>query len=127
MGLIILQIALGGALGAVGRYLTGIAMARLLGEGFPYGTFTVNVAGSFLMGVAYVYLVGNGGEQARVAPLVMTGFLGGYTTFSAYSLDVLQLVSAGRMDFALFYSVGTAALSVAALFCGVAATRGLLG
>ena len=125
LGWTVLQVAAGGALGAAGRHLTGIAAQRLLGSGFPFGTFTVNVLGSLLMGVAFVAL-GGGAEQARIAPLVMTGFLGGYTTFSAYSLDVWQLIQGGRTDLALAYAVGSAVVSVAALFVGIAAARGIL-
>lgn len=126
MGLVILQVATGGALGAVGRYLVGVAAQRLLGAGFPFGTFAVNVFGSLLMGVAFVILAGNETEHSRLAPFVMTGFLGGFTTFSAYSLEVWQLVAAGRTEWALVYAVGSAAISIAALFCGIAAAKGML-
>ncbi len=86
----LLQVALGGALGATSRYLTGLATIRLIGAGFPWGTLTVNVVGSFLMGVIVVVLAQTGGN--RYAPLLMTGFLGGFTTFSAFSLDAVTLV-----------------------------------
>ncbi|MCB1390531.1 MAG: CrcB family protein, partial [Rhodobacteraceae bacterium] len=76
----LLQVALGGAIGASGRYLTGVAAIRLMGPGFPWGTLAVNVLGSFVMGavvVALAHLSAN-----RFAPLLMTGVLGGFTTFS---------------------------------------------
>lgn len=72
-----LQVALGGALGATGRYLTGIGMARLLGTGFPYATLTANIIGSFIMGVAFVFLITREAEASRWVPFVMTGILGG--------------------------------------------------
>jgi len=83
----LLQVALGGALGATARYLTGNAMARLLGKDFPWGTLTVNFLGSFLMGVVVVVLAHENGN--KFAPLLMTGMLGGFTTYSAFSLDVI--------------------------------------
>ena len=91
----IIQVAVGGALGAVGRYLTGVGLARAFGSSFPYGTLTVNVSGSFIVGVLFVLFGGLSGETGRYTALVMTGFLGGYTTFSAYSLDCWLLFQQG--------------------------------
>ncbi|MGR3289588.1 MAG: fluoride efflux transporter CrcB [Paracoccaceae bacterium] len=84
-----LYVAVGGATGAILRYLLGMAVA------FPLGTLAVNVIGSFLMGLAFVVLAEEGLE--RWMPLVMTGVLGGFTTFSAFSLDVFKLYEAGRL------------------------------
>ena len=80
----IIQVAIGGAIGAVGRYLTGVAAVRVMGHGYPWGTLTVNIVGSFLMGVLIIVLMGKDGG-VRMAPLFMTGMLGGFTTFSAFS------------------------------------------
>ncbi len=85
----LLQVALGGAVGSMARYLTNVAVMRGLGPGFPWGTLIVNVFGSFLMGVLVVWLAEKG--AMRHAPLLMTGVLGGFTTFSAFSLDAVTL------------------------------------
>jgi len=110
-----IQIALGGAIGAVARY--GIGLIFL----FPYATLTVNVLGSFLMGLAFVYLA----SRSAAAPLIMTGILGGFTTFSAFSLDALKLYEAGRIAAASGYVIGSVVLSIFALIIGVAIARGL--
>jgi len=90
----LIQVAIGGALGASARYLTSVAAMRFLGPGFPWATLTVNVLGSFLMGALVVAMAHLGGT--RLAPLLMTGLLGGFTTFSAFSLDVLTLWERGQ-------------------------------
>ena len=118
------QVALGGALGASTRYLTNVAVMRWIGPGFPYGTMLVNILGSFLMGVLVVLLAHKGGT--RFAPLLMTGVLGGFTTFSAYSLDAFTLWERGQVALAGAYVIGTVVLSIAALVAGILAMRGWL-
>jgi CrcB protein len=119
----ILQVALGGALGASARYLTGMAAARLLGPGFPWGTLCVNIAGSFAMGLLAVLLLQAGG--ARWAPFLLTGLLGGFTTFSAFSLDLVTLLERGAMAPAAGYVLGSVGLSIAALVAGMSLARGM--
>ncbi|QFS81522.1 Putative fluoride ion transporter CrcB [Roseivivax sp. THAF40] len=119
----LLQVALGGALGAVARYLTGLAALRAMGHGFPWGTLTVNVAGSFLMGVLVVMLAHLGGT--RFAPLLMTGFLGGFTTFSAFSLDAVTLYERGALGAAAGYVAASVILSLAALAAGLFLARSI--
>lgn len=123
MGWTIIQVAVGGAIGAVSRYLTGVGFARIFGGSFPYGTLAVNVSGSFIVGVLFVLFGGLSGETGRYTALVMTGFLGGYTTFSAYSLDCWLLFQQGRNLEALLYAFGSAGLSIAACFVGIAVAR----
>ncbi|MCJ7871657.1 fluoride efflux transporter CrcB [Phaeobacter sp. J2-8] len=118
----LMQVALGGALGASARYLTGLAVVRLMGHGFPWGTFAVNVLGSFLMGVLVVVL--SQYHATRFAPLVITGFLGGFTTFSAFSLDTVALFERGQMTAAAFYVLASVGLAIAALFAGMMAAKG---
>jgi len=121
---VIFQVALGGALGAGLRYLSGSATLRLLGSGFPYGTMIVNILGSFIMGLAAFYMLERmDGSYARFAPFMLTGVLGGFTTFSAFSLDALYLLERGRMAAALFYMGGSVALAMLALFAGIALAR----
>ncbi len=124
----VLSVALGGALGASLRWLfTGWAM-RTLGTGFPYGTFGVNVLGSFVMGVSAVVLMERfPGAWGRFAPFLMTGVLGGFTTFSAFSLDALHLMERGRLLAAGGYVAGSVGLSILALFAGLALARGFGG
>ena len=116
--------AFGGALGATLRFLFSGWALRTLGTGFPWGTFGVNVIGAFAMGLAAVVLMERApGAWARFAPLVMTGVLGGFTTFSAFSLDVLYLLERGRMGVAAGYMLGSVAASVFALWAGLSLGR----
>lgn len=108
------QVALGGAIGSVLRYLTVSAISA------PLGTFLVNVAGSFVMGVLFVIL----SSRPALSPLLMTGILGGYTTFSAFSLDTLKLWQSGQPASALAYVAGSVALSLVAVALGAALARG---
>ena len=120
-----IYVAIGGAFGATARFLTGVAAARALGAAFPYGTLCVNVAGSFLMGIAFVYLIQREGQVSPWVPFVMTGVLGGFTTFSAFSLDVFTLFERGRMVAAAAYVGGSVAASVVALVLGIVLARGI--
>jgi CrcB protein len=118
------QVALGGALGASARYLTNVAVLRGIGPGFPWATVIVNVLGSFLMGVLVVWLAERG--AMRLAPFLMTGILGGFTTFSAFSLDAVALWDRSEPMLALAYVGGSVVLALTALVAGMALTRGLL-
>ncbi|MCT4608466.1 MAG: fluoride efflux transporter CrcB [Pelagimonas sp.] len=115
------QVAIGGAIGASARYLTGLLAVRLLGKGFPWGTLFVNIVGSFLMGVLVVALLHVGGN--RFAPLLMTGLLGGFTTFSAFSLDAVTLYERGALALAGAYITASVVFSLAALFAGLLIAR----
>ncbi|WP_111734806.1 fluoride efflux transporter CrcB [Roseovarius amoyensis] len=118
------QVAIGGAIGASARYLTSVATMRLLGPGFPWATLTVNVVGSFLMGVLVVTLAHSGGT--RLAPLLMTGLLGGFTTFSAFSLDAMTLWERGQAAQAGLYVVASVGVSLAAIVLGMALMRAVV-
>ncbi|MEZ5777784.1 MAG: fluoride efflux transporter CrcB [Paracoccaceae bacterium] len=119
----LIQVALGGALGASARYLTNVAAMRLIGPGFPWGTVAANVVGSFLMGAIVVVLAHR--DATRLAPFLMTGLLGGFTTFSAFSLDALTLWERGQTGIAAAYVLGSVVLSLAAIVVGMAAARGV--
>ena len=122
---VLLQIALGGAIGASLRYLGVLAVARGAGSGFPWGTLAINVTGSFLTGFAAIALALRAGPGlAGFAPFLMTGVLGGFTTFSAFSLETFQLVERGRVLAAAGYVAGSVALGLAALVAGVWLARG---
>lgn len=114
------QVALGGALGASLRWGVGLGALRLFGPGFPVGTLAINVLGSLLMGVAAA-LAARG--SLPLAPLVMTGAIGGFTTFSAFSLETVALLERGRAGLAALYAGLSVALSVGALALGLALAR----
>ncbi|MBY6165052.1 fluoride efflux transporter CrcB [Pseudooceanicola nitratireducens] len=119
----LLHVALGGAIGASARYLTGVAALRLMGPGFPWGTLAVNVIGSFLMGAIVILLAELSAN--RFAPLLMTGLLGGFTTFSAFSLDAVTLWERGETMQAATYVAASVVLSLAALMAGLFVARTL--
>lgn len=116
-----LQVAIGGAIGSVAR----LGMYRTIPvQGFPLATFLVNVSGSLVMGLLAALLARRGGDWA---PLLLTGILGGFTTFSAFSLDALTLWERGQGALAAFYVAGSVLLSLAAVFLGMTIGRGLFG
>lgn len=121
----ILNVALGGAIGASCRYLAGVGVMRLLGPTpFPLAVLGVNILGSGLMGV-FVVLAAHKG-LTHLSPLVMTGVLGGFTTFSAFSLEAVTLIERGAIGQAALYIGLSVGLSIAALALGMMATRGVL-
>ncbi len=124
MPITLITIALGGALGAVLRYLSVSAALRFFGPGFPWGTLFVNVVGSLIMGLAAALLLEKTGG-GRLYLFLMTGVLGGFTTFSAFSLDALYLIERGKLAAAGSYIGGSVALSVLALIAGLWAGRAL--
>ena len=99
--------------------------ARLWGTGWPYGTFTVNLVGSFAIGLIAGYFALKGNTSQGWLLFLTTGVLGGFTTFSAFSLDVALLYERGRLDLAGLYAVGSDVLSVSALFLALALGRRL--
>ena len=116
-------VALGGAIGASGRYLVNVTATRVIGHGYPAGTLIVNVLGSFLMGVLFVVLAKKGGNFW--APFLMTGVLGGFTTFSAFSLDAVTLWERGAVTQAAVYTGASVVLSLTARIGGLALARAL--
>lgn len=121
----ILLVALGGALGSLARYGVNVWTARAFGPAFPWGTLTVNVAGGFVMGLIAALLALRGGEAGEARLFLMTGVLGGFTTFSAFSLDAVTLWERGEAGVALMYVAASVSLSVAALVAGLALGRAL--
>ncbi|MFZ1467786.1 MAG: fluoride efflux transporter CrcB [Paracoccaceae bacterium] len=116
------QVAAGGAIGASARYGVNVTTTRLFGTGFPISTLIVNVLGSFLMGLLVVVLAEKSGT--RLAPFLMTGILGGFTTFSAFSLDSLTLYQRGDTALAAAYVLASVLLSLAAMFLALHLFRG---
>lgn len=119
-------VAFGGAVGAVLRFVSAAWVARLTGVGFA-GTLFVNIAGSFAMGILVVLMMERfPGTFGRFGPLLITGVLGGFTTFSAFSLDALMLLERGRVGMAAAYVGASVLLSVAALYAGFQSARALV-
>ena len=119
----LLPVMIGGAFGAGARHLTGAAMLRLAGPGWPWGTLTVNLVGGFLMGMLAGWLArhGSGGDNARL--LLGVGVLGGFTTFSAFSLEVVLMLERGELWPAGAYVAASVIGSVAALMAGLSLVR----
>jgi CrcB protein len=118
-----LLVALGGGAGAVARYALGVQTARLPG-GWPWGTFIANVSGGVLMGVLAGWLAERGGADAeRWRLLLGVGVLGGFTTFSAFSLETALMLERGAFPLAVGYAAGSVLLSVAAVFAGLLLPR----
>jgi CrcB protein len=128
MPTVFLAVAAGGAIGASLRWLIVRWAGHALGLAFPYGTLIVNVLGSLVMGVAAVTMMERfPGSWGRFAPFLMTGVLGGFTTFSAFSLDALFLIERGRNLAAASYIGGSVFLSIFGLWAGLALARGVWG
>ncbi len=121
MGFLI--VFLGGGLGAALRHGVNLASARLLGTAFPYGTLFENVTGSLVMGLLAGYFAFKGDASQHWRLFFTTGILGGYTTFSAFSLDTALLYGRGELGLAALYVLASVALSVGGLFAGLALVR----
>lgn len=118
----LLQVAAGGAAGSALRWALGLAVARVPAPGgFPLAVLTVNVLGSFAMGACAVLAARHG--LGHLSPLVMTGLLGGFTTFSAFSLETVALIERGAAGQAALYVALSVGLSVGALALGMQAAR----
>lgn len=118
-----LLVFFGGGLGATLRHLINLTCARFMGTGFPWGTFIINITGSTVMGLIAGYLAFKGEASQPWRLFLMTGILGGYTTFSAYSLDAALLYERGELTLAATYVIGSVVLSIAGLFGGLALVR----
>ena len=123
----LLYVALGGALGASGRHLLGIGTLKAFGPGYPYGTMIANVLGGFLMGLlaGWLALKVSGGTNLRL--FLGVGLLGGFTTFSAFSLDAVLMYEKKAYGALLSYVGGSVILSIGALMIGLILARKVFG
>jgi CrcB protein len=115
-----LVVALGSALGGMARYGVGLLAVRLVGASFPWGTLLINVVGSFVIGLFGALTLADGPmpASAELRVFVMVGICGGFTTFSSFSLQTVDLLQAGETGAAAFYIVASVALCLAGTFLG---------
>jgi len=114
-------IAIGGALGSITRYLSceAISGMSIFSSRFPWGVFLVNIIGSLLAGILYFFVIRNFDSfDPRLKNFLLAGFLGGFTTFSAFSLDFFRLTQAGQYSQAFTYAIASVVLAISALFFG---------
>ena len=121
-----LIVFLGAGIGGAGRHGVNVLMARLFGTGFPLGTFTVNVVGCFLMGVIAGFFAFRGHLPQEARLFLTTGILGGFTTFSAFSLDAALLWERGEGGLAALYVAASVVLTLAGVAAGLATVKQLL-
>lgn len=120
-----LLVAVGGAIGSLLRYYVGQWALRLMGPAFPWGTLAVNVVGCFVIGVFAELIARKFNASVELRLLLITGFLGGFTTFSAFSLDAISLFERGEAVAGGIYIAASAGLSMAAVIAGLAVMRAL--
>ena len=124
---LLVAIALGGATGALARYFVAQQMTQWLGAGFPWGTFTVNLVGSFVLGLLAETFAFAADASPALRGFLIVGLLGSFTTFSTFSLDVALLFQRDRIDLAALYIAGSVILAIAGLYVGLKLARLALG
>lgn len=124
--MMVFGIFIGGGIGAVLRYYSTVFARLLLGDGFPYGTMFVNILGSFIIGVILESVALKWSLTATQQAFIVTGILGGFTTFSAFSFDIYRLANTGQLISAAVYACLSVFLSLLAVFGGAYLMRGVL-
>jgi len=114
----LLFIATGGALGAIFRFLVVGWVTDLLGRSFPYGTLTVNIVGSFFIGIMYIVIVQKLNTAPEVKAIILVGFLGAFTTFSTFSLETFSMLEQGQFMHVLLYVGGSILMGLVAVWAG---------
>lgn len=122
----LLLVGAGGAIGSMLRYLAGLWAIHRFGSNFPWGTLGVNISGSFLIGVLAEMIMRKFGASPEMRVFLITGILGGYTTFSAFSLDAITLAERGDVMLSIVYLLASVALSILAVFSGLALVRAIV-
>lgn len=113
----ILLIGFGGALGSICRYLLGQWITKMNSSNFPLGTFTVNIIGSFIIGIFIAYFSNT--SQSSVKLFLISGFCGGFTTFSAFTAENINLIQSGQWSTAFIYTLCSLVLGIVAVFLGI--------
>lgn len=119
----VLAIAGGGAIGAVLRHFVGMFSLKVMGAGFPYGTLSINILGSFIMGALVAYFAHHWNPPQEVRGFLTVGILGAFTTFSTFSLDSITLWERGEPVIALTYILASVIFSILAIFAGLLIIR----
>ncbi len=122
----LLSVALGGAVGASARYAVNLVFINIGGSQFPFSTLIVNTCGSFFLGVIIALLEYSWSPSSEMRAFLVVGVLGGFTTFSAFSLDIFMLAERHRLDLLTAYLFGTLILSFASLVAGLCWTRAII-
>ena len=120
-----LLVFIGGVLGSLARYALSVLGMRLLGQGFPWATLFINIAGSALMGALTGWLVVQGNAPASLRIFVATGLLGGFTTFSTFSLETVLLYERGQLGLAVAYVAASVVIGIGALVLAMKLARGM--
>jgi CrcB protein len=121
----VVLVAFGGAIGCVARYFVNVWSVRLAGTGFPWGTLSVNLVGSFAIGLLAELIARRFNASNELRLFLITGILGGFTTFSAFSLDTISLFERGEYALTGIYIGASLGLSIVAVFAGLALGRSL--
>ncbi|NTJ42347.1 fluoride efflux transporter CrcB [Agrobacterium larrymoorei] len=121
----IVLVAIGGAIGSVARYLVGVFGTRLMGPNFPWATLTVNVVGAFLIGLTVELVARRFNASAEMRVFLVTGILGGFTTWSSFTLDAVVLFERGALGMSALYILSSLLVSFTAIFAGLALGRAL--
>ncbi len=119
----VFDVAIGGAFGSVARYLTGLWFGRMVGAGFPWATLTVNIVGSLIMGMLVAVMAQAWTPSAEVRAFLTVGILGGFTTFSTFSLDVAVMLQRGELGVAAAYVLSSLIVGIGGLFAGLYLVR----
>jgi CrcB protein len=119
----IAAIGVGGGIGSILRYLVTLGMTQQFGPGYPWATFTINVTGSFIIGLVFELAQTRMGFSPVLRLFLMTGILGGYTTFSTYALDIVTLFSDRAPGLGVLYAAGSVVLGFLAAFAGIVLVR----
>lgn len=123
--IIVVSLAFGGALGAIARYAISLGLPTDAGR-FPWGTFFINVSGSFVLGFLLIMLIEQFPQGRLARPVIGTGFVGAYTTFSTFMVESVELVRAGDPETALAYLGASLVVGLAAVFIGMTGARMVL-
>jgi CrcB protein len=119
------MVGIGGCLGSILRFWLGNYVGGKMGTRFPYGTFVVNISGSFLIGLVFAFLTARSQWSPYWRYLIPIGFIGGYTTFSAFELETLRSIQEGQFGIGFLYMTSSVAIGLAAVWGGLIAGRGL--
>jgi CrcB protein len=119
----IFLVGLGGFFGSIARYVTSISLDQKFNSTFPYGTFTVNLAGAFILGLVYGWASQNSNDVSNTKLFLITGFCGGFTTFSAFAFENFNLLTNRMTTTSVIYSVSTLLMGILLVWLGIWITK----